>query len=108
MKTLSEQHNELLLTAIFAITETCRPYRANYSGERFVKLPSKITVKNETYSFVSYNQDNNKIHVWCNGDGAGWNSGHEVLNTSLMCEIADMLTKKPDPEPTYFGTYLGD
>jgi hypothetical protein len=108
MKTLSEQHDELLLTAIFAITETCRGYRANFAGEKFVKLQQKVTVKNETYSYVSWNEHTNEIHIWRNSDSAGWNSRHEVLNTSLMCEVADILTKKPDFEPTYFGTYLGD
>lgn len=36
MKTLTEQHDELVLTAIFAITETCRAYRANFSGAKLI------------------------------------------------------------------------
>lgn len=91
MKTLTEQHDELVLTAMLAITERLRRIRAGFSGESFEKLTASITVDNTAYNYVSFNVAKNKITLWKNYEGAGWNQGKEVLNTVLLCEIADQI-----------------
>jgi hypothetical protein len=91
MKTLTEQHDELVLTAIFTITENLRPIRAGFSGEKFKKLPSAITLDKTRFEHVSFNAHTNKITLWRNYEGAGWNQGKEVLTAGLLCEIADQI-----------------